>query len=71
MGDLILFRSHGGPIRKNKVLSASGAEIVFFTGVRYARMPEATAAPEAADNIGAPPSGGMGGASRRKRRRGA
>ena len=45
-----------------------GAQILFFTGVRYERM--AAAAPALESDSSAPSSGGMGGAGggRRKRR---
>ncbi len=61
MGDVILFRLRTGQTRKNSDSAArAGAEIVFFTGVRYARMPEALPTPGAGD-LGAPPAGGVGG----------
>jgi len=68
MGDVILFRPRSGQTRKNNDSAVrAGSQIVFFTGVRYARMPEALPAPGAGD-LGAPPAGG---ASPRRRRRGA
>jgi len=69
MGELLLFRPAGGPERRNGAPRAEGAQILFFTGVRYQRASEAVA-PKAESDSNAPPSGGMGGAGggRRKRR---
>jgi hypothetical protein len=69
MGDVILFRLRTGQSRKNNdCVARAGAQIVFFTGVRYGRMPEALPAPGAVDS-GAPSAGGVGGAGSRRRRR--
>jgi hypothetical protein len=73
MGDVILFRLRMGQSRKNNnCVARPGAQIVFFTGVRYGRMPEALPTPGAVDS-GAPSAGGVGGVggagSRRRRRR--
>ena len=70
MGDVILFRPRTGQNRTNSGAAQTGAQIVFFTGVRYARMPEAIATPDAGD-LGAPPAGGVGRARSGRRRRGA
>jgi hypothetical protein len=68
MGDVILFRLRTGQTRKDSDSAARvGAEIVFFTGVRYARMPEALPTPGAGD-LGAPPAGGVGGPGSGRRR---
>jgi hypothetical protein len=68
MGELILFRPGPGRSLKSKVPPASGAEIMFFTGVRYERMVEAAAVASGADPT---PSETVGKAGRnRKRRRG-
>jgi hypothetical protein len=68
MGEVILFRLRTEQSRRNSGSAVrAGGQIVFFTGVRYARMPEA-AAPVAAD-VEAPPAGRVGGAGPRKRRR--
>jgi hypothetical protein len=69
MGEVILFRLRTEQSRRNSGSAVrAGGQIVFFTGVRYARMPEAVAAPVAAD-VEAPPAGRVGGAGPRKRRR--
>jgi len=69
MGDVILFGLRTGQTRKNSDSAApAGAQIVFFTGVRYARMPEALPTPGAGD-LGAPPEGGVGGPGSGRRRR--
>ena len=68
MGELILFRSAASP-RKDGAERSDTAQILFFTGVRYQRMPEPTVGSEGGDSD-APRSGGVGGAGggRRKRR---
>ena len=70
MGDLVLFRSHDRRSSRSHSPAPTGAEIVFFTGVRYERMKEP-------DNVlqgGLPdptPAEGLGRPGRgRKRRRG-
>ena len=68
MGELIVFRSAASP-RKDSAERGEGAQILFFTGVRYQRTPDSKVASEGGDSH-APPSGGVGGAGggRRKRR---
>ena len=68
MGELILFRSAAGP-RKDSAERAESAKILFFTGVRYQRMSDPLAASEGGDSD-APRSGGVGGPSGRRKRRG-
>jgi hypothetical protein len=69
MGEVILFRLRTTQSRRSSDSAArAGGQIVFFTGVRYARMPEAVAAQGAGD-IETPPAGRVGGAGPRKRRR--
>jgi hypothetical protein len=65
MGDLIAFRSQklSGKARS----SAAGAEILFFTGVRYQRMTEV--APSSIATPQQPQPGGKGGPGRARRRR--
>jgi len=70
MGEVILFRLRASTNRKDRDLAArAGAQIVFFTGVRYSRSPESVCAAGAGDS-GAPPAGDVGGARRGRRRRG-
>ena len=69
MGELILLRPQKGPLYKNRAADiGTGAQIVFFTGVRYERMPEAAPTHQESD-YDAPPAGGLGGAGGRRRRR--
>jgi hypothetical protein len=69
MGEVILFRLRTRRSRRSSDSAMrAGGQIVFFTGVRYARMPEVVTAPGAGD-VGAPPAGRAGGAGSRKRRR--
>jgi hypothetical protein len=65
MGDLIAFRSQrpSGQARP----SGLGAEILFFTGVRYQRMNEDLPSPNATPQH--PQEGGKGGGPSRARRR--
>ncbi len=67
MGEIILFRPREGQAREVRNLNAEpGAQIMFFTGVRYERQSEP--APVSGDgDSGAPRAGGRGG---RRRRRG-
>ena len=66
MGDLILFRPAGEA--RPGAPPSGGAEIVFFTGVRYERAREA---PDAARPPDLPRAGGKGRIGRNRRRRGA
>ena len=69
MGEIVLFRPQQGQVRKRSAAAeTAGAEILFFTGVRYERMAEARPA-RMEDDSGAPRSGGIGGARGGKRRR--
>lgn len=69
MGELIMFRPQKGPLCKIRAPDdQAGAQIVFFTGVRYQRMSEDTPTQQATD-YDAPPAGGLGGAGNRRRRR--
>ena len=68
MGELILFRAAAGP-RKESAERGDAAQILFFTGVRYQRAPEATVGSHG-DDSDAPRSGGVGGAGGRRKRRG-
>lgn len=67
MGELVLFRPVGGQERKNRPMRGESAQILFFTGVRYQRAEPATPAFEGGSS--APPSDGMGGAGRGRRKR--
>jgi hypothetical protein len=70
MGEMILFRLRASTNRKERdSAERAGARIVFFTGVRYSRMPETVYAAGSGDS-GAPPAGDLGGARRGRRRRG-
>jgi len=66
MGDLILFRPAGD--RPRAAAPSGGAEILFFTGVRYEREREEA---EAARPPDLPRAGGKGRIGRNRRRRGA
>ena len=67
MGEMILFRPREGQIRKVRATTlGAGAQIMFFTGVRYERMQEPIPAHQEGDS-GAPPAGGLGGGRRRRR----
>jgi len=68
MGELVLFRPAGGPEKKNHAARDEDARIILFTGVRYQRMDIPGASDETGDSS-APPSGGMGGAGRGRRKR--
>ena len=69
MGEIVTFRPHGGQFRKRSASAdRPGAEILFFTGVRYERMADPVVALAEGDS-GAPPAGGLGGAGGRRRRR--
>jgi hypothetical protein len=70
MGELVLLRPREGRSSRSHSPVPSGAEIVFFTGVRYERMKEpdnvlqgALPDPNPAEGLGRPGRG-------RKRRRG-
>jgi hypothetical protein len=70
MGDLILFRPRPGQSSLSTPAPPNGAQIMFFTGVRYERLTEPTVAqheggvdPAPKENVG---KSGRG----RKRRRG-
>ncbi|HYC25255.1 MAG TPA: hypothetical protein VEC58_04370 [Roseiarcus sp.] len=66
MGELVMFRrSSSAASRLGGPSTSQGAEIVFFTGVRYERP-----APAMAEASEPPPEGGLNGAGggRRKRR---
>lgn len=66
MGDLVMLRprSNAAP-HPEAQQRPEGAQIVFFTGVRYQRL-ESTPAPTAKRT---PPKGGLNGAGRGKRKR--
>jgi hypothetical protein len=68
MGELIVFRSAASP-RKESAERGDAAQILFFTGVRYQRTPDPTLGSEGGDTD-APRSGGVGGPSGRRKRRG-
>jgi hypothetical protein len=70
MGELVWFRPREGRSSKTQPTGSAGAEIVFFTGVRYERMKEPEPVlqgtlpdPNPAEGLGRPSRG-------RKRRRG-
>jgi hypothetical protein len=68
MGELVIFRRYSSAAsRQAGPPTSQGAEIVFFTGVRYDRGEPATAIAETSEP---PPEGGLNGAGggRRKRR---
>ena len=65
MGEIILFRPREGQARKTRSSAVgAGAQIMFFTGVRYERMQEPA---QQEGDSGAPPAGGLGGGRRRRR----
>ena len=68
MGELVRFRAAAARA-KTAQSAATTAEILLFTGVRYQRTGEASPTSRGGD-LGAPPSGTVGGAGggRRKRR---
>jgi len=69
MGEIVSFRPQEGLARKSRASTGtSGAQILFFTGVRYERMAEVKPALVESDS-GAPQSGGLGGARGGRRRR--
>ena len=68
MGELVLFRPAGGLERRNHAARDQDARILFFTGVRYQHAGD-PAAPAVEGDFNAPPSGGMGGAGRGRRKR--
>ncbi len=68
MGELVLFRPAEGLERKHPAARDEDARILFFTGVRYQRGCDPAAAASEGDSS-APPSGGMGGAGRSRRKR--
>ncbi len=69
MGEIVSFRPQRGQVRKSSAAAEGpGAEILFFTGVRYERIAEAKPAQVEGDS-GAPKSGGFGGARGGRRRR--
>ena len=67
MGELVRFRAAAGP-RKEDADRTDDAQILFFTGVRYQRTGEVSPTSRDGDSD-APPSGGIGGAGRGRRRR--
>lgn len=69
MGDLISFRPSRNAARVNDPPPPHGAQILFFTGVRYDRRIEAATALTSADEQDAPPKGGMDGTGGRRRKR--
>jgi hypothetical protein len=69
MGQLIYFRAAASVDQSRSAPSAStGAQILFFTGVRYQRHPPADLIDPNAGSS-SPPRGGMDGAGRGKRKR--
>jgi len=62
MGEIIAIRAQK---RRSPVASSGGAEILFFTGVRYQRAIEEE--PSAAEPRSPQPNGGVGGGRRRRR----
>jgi hypothetical protein len=65
MGDLVMFRPASRAPRLEAPQGSQGAEIVFFTGVRYERC----APTSNAEAQPPPPEGGFNGTGRRKRKR--
>jgi hypothetical protein len=64
MGEIVSFRPQQGQVRKiSAAAERTGAEILFFTGVRYERMADCKG------DSGAPRSDGIGGARGGRRRR--
>ncbi len=65
MGDVVQLP----PTKRRSSLAASGdghmAQILFFTGVRYQRMPEVVSTDS--DGAGVPPHSGVSGKRKRKR----
>ena len=69
MGQVINFRAAASADQPRSALSASsGAQILFFTGVRYQRHEPADLIAPITDTF-SPPGGGMDGAGRGKRKR--
>ena len=67
MSEIILFRPREGKARDGRAsATGSGAQIMFFTGVRYERMAETAPFFKDGDS-GAPPAGGLGGGRRSRR----
>jgi hypothetical protein len=66
MGELVIFRRSSAVSRPAAPPPPQGAEIVFFTGIRYDRG-EPTAAN--VETNGPPPEGGLNGAGGGKRKR--
>lgn len=64
MGDLVMFRPASRAPRLEAPQGSQGAEIVFFTGVRYERC-----AASNAEATQPPPEGGLDGTGRGKRKR--
>jgi hypothetical protein len=68
MGELIMFQPREGRVSRSRADAVNaGAQIMFFTGVRYERMADPPAL--AAADSGAPPAGDMGGTRGGRRRR--
>jgi hypothetical protein len=65
MGDLVMFRPRSNAAPQLAPQESEGAQIVFFTGVRYQRF-EPAPAPKVKRP---PPKGGLNGAGRGKRKR--
>ncbi len=63
MGEIIAIRAQK---RRSPVASSGGAEILFFTGVRYQRAIEEEPS-SAAEPRSPQPNGGVGGGRRRRR----
>jgi hypothetical protein len=69
MSEIVSFPPQEGQARKSRASTeTTGAQILFFTGVRYERMTDPAPALVEGDS-GAPRSGGVGGARGGKRRR--
>jgi hypothetical protein len=67
MGDLVMFRpASTGAARVKAPLRPEGAEILFFTGVRYERVEPLASTSSATPQ---PPAGGLSGAGRGRRKR--
>jgi hypothetical protein len=64
MGDVIAYQGRNRPLRIN-LGEGGGAQILFFTGVRYQRMSEA--APTQPSGGQPSSEGGLGGKRKRKR----
>ncbi len=67
MGELLMFRPRRGRSWRSRDPASNGAQIMFFTGVRYERMSEAAPALGTGSSDPKPAAEGKGRARRRKR----